>query len=183
MWMDIRWRRKWLFSNFICAFFQKPLSNLGLLYFCRMLRHTFKKSERLTSKKTFEQLFKSGKSIAVSPFRLVWMETNIVAGSNQLSVNGNQSTATDHRLPITDYCQLGISVPKKSFARAVDRNTLKRRIREAYRKNKHLLYEVLQNKNHTIALMIIYTAKEQLPYSEIEQKMVVSLQKMIVQIQ
>ena len=74
--------------------------------------------------------------------------------------------------------QLGISVPKRSFAKAVDRNTLKRRIREAYRKNKHLLYEVLKNKNLSIALMLVYIAKEELPYREIEEKMVVGLHKL-----
>ena len=127
-----------------------------------MPRHSFKKAERLISKKTFDQLFKSGKSIAVSPFRLAWVETTLVS-------------------PFS--AQIGISVPKKSFAKAVDRNTLKRRIREAYRKNKHLLYEVLQRKNLHIALMIIYTAKDELPYIEIEKKMVVSLQKMVIQVQ
>jgi len=136
-----------------------------------MIRHTFKKSERLTNKKTFDQLFSSGKSISVFPFRLVWIEIK-KDGRVEEWKNGKQPTFQ---------CLVGISVPKKSFARAVDRNTLKRRIREGYRKNKHLLYEVLQNKNHAIALMIIYTAKEQLPYSEIEKKMVVSLQKMIAQ--
>ena len=79
--------------------------------------------------------------------------------------------------------QLGISVPKRSFAKAVDRNTLKRRIREAYRKNKHLLYEVLQKKNLRIDLMMIYTAKEPLPYQEIEKKMIVSLQKLMQQVE
>lgn len=144
-----------------------------------MLRHTFKKSERLTNKKTFDQLFSSGKSIIVSPFRLVWMESTMPLTPLSLLPSPKGEGLGVRR----GEAQLGISVPKKSFARAVDRNTLKRRIREAYRKNKRLLYEVLQKKNLTIALMVIYIAKEELPYSEIEKKMVVSLQKMIVQIQ
>jgi len=146
-----------------------------------MLRHTFKKSERLTNKKTFDQLFKSGKSISVFPFRWVWIETNTASGGSS-SKQASLPTAAANLPDRQAGCQLGISVPKKSFQKAVHRNTLKRRIREAYRKNKHLLYEVLhrrcgnpQNKNHSIALMIIYTAQEQLPYSEIEKKMVVSL--------
>jgi ribonuclease P protein component len=118
---------------------------------------TFKKEERLTSKKTFDLLFNTGKSFAVPPFRLLRIETKL-SGS----------------VPV----QLGISVPKRSFAKAVDRNTLKRRIREAYRKNKQLIYEVLKKKDLSIALMIIYTAKEELPYAEIEKKMIVSLQKL-----
>ncbi len=127
-----------------------------------MPRLTFKKKERLTNKKTFDLLFNAGNSFTVSPFRLVWVKTK-----------QNQT------LPV----QLGISVPKRSFAKAVDRNILKRRIREAYRKNKHLLYELMQKKNLSIALMVIYIAKEELPYQEIEKKMVVSLQRMEAQIQ
>ena len=125
-----------------------------------MIRHTFKKEERLTNKKTFDLLFNTGTSFAAAPFRFVWLTTT--------------STAA---LPV----QLGISVPKRSFAKAVDRNTIKRRIREAYRKNKHELYEILTKKNLHIAVMVIYTAKEELPYTEIEKKMLVSLQKLIGQ--
>lgn len=119
---------------------------------------TFKKEERLTNKKAFELLFNSGKSFVLSPFRLVWIET--------------KSTSA---FPV----QLGISVPKKSFQKASDRNKLKRRIRESYRKNKHTLYEKLKKKNLHIALMVIYIAKNQLSYQEIERKMILSLQKVI----
>lgn len=122
------------------------------------MKQTFKKGERLTNKKVFELLFNSGESFSLLPFRLVWVNTK--SGSS---------------FPV----QLGISVPKRSFAKAVDRNKLKRRIREAYRKNKSLIYEVVKQKDRTIALMIIYTAKDMLSYQEIEKKMVVSLQKMI----
>ena len=122
-----------------------------------MPRHTFKKNERLTGKKTFDLLFTSGQSISVFPFRLVWMQ------------NTRHSTT-----PL----QLGISVPKRLFDRAVDRNKIKRRMREAYRKNKQLVYEVPKKKHPSIALMMIYTAKDVLSYQEIEKKMIVSLQKL-----
>ena len=124
------------------------------------MKQTFKKEERLTNKKTFDELFNSGKSISVSPFKILWSEGQ---GVNQT--------------------QVGIAVPKKSFAKAVQRNKLKRRIREAYRKNKHLLYAFLEKKNLHIAMMVIYTDKEELSYKEIEQKMVVSLQKLIGKMQ
>ena len=127
-----------------------------------MIRNTFTKKERLTNKKLFESIFESGKSISAFPFRLIWIEIALSSSAP---------------------AQLGISVPKKSFAKAVDRNKLKRRIRESYRKNKHSLYEILKKKNLSIALMIIYVAKEELPYQEIEKKMVVSLQKLTDQIQ
>ena len=121
------------------------------------MRNTFKKEERLTNKKVFEQLFNSGKGFVLSPFRFLWIESKF-----------NSS------FPV----QLGISVPKKSFPKAVDRNKLKRRIRESYRKNKHVLYEILKKKNLSLALMIIYTIKDELAYADIEKKMVLSLQNM-----
>ncbi|MBI4932118.1 MAG: ribonuclease P protein component [Bacteroidetes bacterium] len=168
-----------------------------------MPRHTFKKAERLTNKKTFDQLFKSGKSIVVPPFRWVWIE--IASPKHQVqSPKSKEAASIGCSLGIwslefeTWNLKLGISVPKKSFSKAVQRNRIKRRIREAYRKNKHLLYpegqkkmsngvyEVLyrrygnpQKKNLSIALMIIYTEKTELPYSEIEKKMLVSLQKLV----
>jgi ribonuclease P protein component len=68
--------------------------------------------------------------------------------------------------------EFALSVPKKAFKRAVDRNILRRRIREAYRLNKIELYKFLKdNKLHghkRFAFMVLYTAKEELPYSEIE---------------
>ncbi len=134
-----------------------------------MHRQTFKKQERLTNKRTFDKLFNSGKSISVSPFRWVWIE---FTSSSSLLLKEKVVRV-----------EVGISVPKKSFAKAVQRNKLKRRIREAYRKNKHLLYAFLEKKNLHIALMVIYTSREELSYNEIEQKMVVSLQKLIEKMQ
>jgi ribonuclease P protein component len=130
-----------------------------------MIRNTFRKSERLTNKKAFEQLFSKGKSIVNSPFRLVWQK----APSSQSGPEAN--------------FKLGISVPKRSFSKAVQRNKLKRRIREAFRKNKHGLYEVLKKNDLTLEAMVIYTSREELPYKEIEGKMIVSLQKLIAALQ
>ena len=135
-----------------------------------MIRHTFKKEERLTNKKTFDLLFNKGRSIAVPPFRILWI------GAKPASSLPVQPLAPTH---LYNRAQLGISVPKRSFPKAVDRNKIKRRIRESYRKNKHLLYEILKKKNLHIAMMIIYTAKNELPYQEIEKKMIVSLHKII----
>jgi ribonuclease P protein component len=131
-----------------------------------MHRLSFKKSEHLTSKRTFEQLFSKGKSFSVPPFRVLWIQ------------NPASTQASAHS-PI----HLGISVPKRSFSKAVLRNRLKRRIREAYRKNKHEVYEVFKKKNLSVDVLFIYTAKEELPYSQIEQKMIVSLHKLIAVLQ
>ena len=68
--------------------------------------------------------------------------------------------------------EFALSVPKKAFKRAVDRNVLRRRIREAYRLHKIELYKFLQNNalhsHKRFAFMVLYTAKEEMPYAEIE---------------
>ena len=68
--------------------------------------------------------------------------------------------------------EFALSVPKKAFKRAVDRNVLRRRIREAYRLNKIELYKYLKNNalhsQKRFAFMVLYTAKEEMPYSDIE---------------
>ena len=107
---------------------------------------TFSKNERLCSKVLIERLIKNGKSINHFPFRISWLPIA-------------ESTA-----PV----KIVISVPKRSFKKAVDRNRIKRQIREAYRKEKQKVYDVLSEKN--ILVMLIYTAKVKPEYSEIEQK-------------
>ena len=85
-----------------------------------------KKEERLTSKRTIERLFSGGSgSMAVYPLRVVWTVTS--------------DTATEQQPPV---CMM-VSVPKKRFRHAVDRNRLKRQVREAYRLNKHILWKAL----------------------------------------
>ncbi|MCK6648183.1 MAG: ribonuclease P protein component [Bacteroidia bacterium] len=117
---------------------------------------TFTKTERLSSKLLIDKLVEKGKSFNNSPFKFVWIEL--------------EESAT----PV----QFLISVPKRNFKRAVDRNKLKRRSREAYRKNKaDLLIKQLGDKK--ICLMLVYIAKEKLEYIEIEQKIKEGLQRLV----
>jgi len=100
---------------------------------------TFRKEERLCSKKKIDELFKNSNSFFIYPYKFLWI------------VSENK----------TDFpAQIVISVPKKRYKKAVHRNLIKRRIREVYRLNKHILYRNLQRKNITIAAMIIYVGNE-----------------------
>ena len=64
--------------------------------------------------------------------------------------------------------QFALSVPRRSFPKAYQRNLLRRRIREAYRNNKPQFYEELPKDNEQFGLMVIYLSKETLPYQDIE---------------
>lgn len=108
----------------------------------------FKKEERLKSKKVIDSLFKTGRSFGVYPLRLVW---------NSLDEG-----------PAAFPVQVSISVPKRKFPKAVDRNRIRRQVREAWRLNKSRLYDQLPAQQTPFAFMIIYTGREALPYSDIE---------------
>jgi ribonuclease P protein component len=119
---------------------------------------TFRKEERLRAKKLIESLFNSGNIVTLSPFRIIWKKCELKS-----------------KYPV----QIAISVPKKNFRKAVQRSRIKRRIREAYRKNKHTIYEIFEKKHLQIAAMLIYMASEELPYAEIEQKISLTLQLLL----
>jgi ribonuclease P protein component len=117
--------------------------------------NTFKKSDRLCSKKLIEKLFTQGKTFLVFPLRIVWLPVQ-------------------HESSL----QVVISVPKHNFHKAVQRNLIRRRIREAYRKNKQGVTEELEKKNQAMAFIIIYTGKEIATYAEIESKIILILQRL-----
>src|SRR3569832_293963 len=96
---------------------------------------TFSKDERLCNQSIIDRLIKKGNSFNSFPFKIIWLELQ-------------EST-----VPV----KIVISVPKRKFKKAVDRNRIKRLIREAYRKNKHKLIERLEDKK--IAMLLIYTSK------------------------
>ncbi len=117
-------------------------------------------NERLCSQAAIGKLVKEGKAINHYPFRLVFLQ---VPQRDEIPSS-----------PV----QLAISVPKRSFKRAVKRNLLKRRIREAYRINKHLLYRLVETKNISVNLLLVYVSTEIISYSEIERKLVALLQRL-----
>ncbi|NVN93755.1 MAG: ribonuclease P protein component [Bacteroidetes bacterium] len=120
---------------------------------------TFKKEERLCSKKSIDFLFANGKSFYFTPFKIKWLY---------------QDFETDY--PV----QIMIVVPKRYFKKAHERNKIKRQIREAYRINKFILYDSLKIKEKKISLAIIYNGKEISSYKLIEEKIILILQRLIL---
>ena len=117
---------------------------------------TLPKAERLRSRKLISLLFNDGSSIVAHPIRMLWV----------------QAENADHS-PL----QFAVSVPKKKFKRAVDRNRLKRQMREAVRKNKMAVRELLDKKNKPCAVMFVFTGNEKVEYKEIEDKIILVLQR------
>lgn len=107
---------------------------------------TYPKNEKLKSKKTIGLLFSEGQSVSKYPLRLVYVENSF---ENE------------------ELIKFGVSVSKKYFKNAVDRNRLKRILRECYRLNKNILSE---NIDKPMAMMFFYQSKEVLSYQEINEK-------------
>ncbi len=120
--------------------------------FDTIVKFTFKKPERLSSRKKIQELFSNGSSFYLHPFKVVTLPN---------------AESKVH--------QVLFSVPKRIFKRAVDRNLLKRRMREAYRLHKHLLLTEPQVLN----IAYIYTSKEIVDYTAIAS----SLKKSFIRIQ
>lgn len=124
------------------------------------MKQTFGKQERLRSKKQIARLFKEGRSFYRYPFRVSFLKEK----------------TDDPSLP-----QVLIAVSKKNFKKAVDRNKIKRLIREAYRKNKQPLAEYCTAKSVSVMFGLIYTGKTILSYAEIEKKIILILHHLIEQ--
>ncbi len=120
-------------------------------------RATFTKAERLCSKKLISKVFEEGKQFFERPLKVIYFEDKIIS-----------------TFPV----QILFTVPKKSFAKAHDRNRVKRLLREAYRCNKNSLYNTLAQRNKTMAIIIIYTSKTIANFNEVENLMKVTLKRL-----
>ena len=124
--------------------------------------NTFTKEERLCSRKSIDLLFKSGSSFLLYPFRVSYL-----------------SIATPHQFPV----QVVINVSKKRYKRAVDRNLVKRRTREAYRLQKSAqLYEPIGDSEQLLLLSIQFIGKRIYDYAFFEKKLALVFKKLTANI-
>jgi ribonuclease P protein component len=112
-----------------------------------VMKFTLGKEERLKSRKLIERLYTEGKVVKKFPLRMVYLQTEHTSNYP---------------------AQVGVSVPKRLFKKAVDRNRIKRLLRESYRLNKEIVYSEVDK---PYVFMISYLAKEEWKYVDVERKM------------
>jgi len=115
--------------------------------------YTYSKKDKLKSQKLIEKLFSEGKSMAAYPLRMVYLKTDV------------EKEAT---------FKAGVSVSKRNFKKAVQRNRIKRLMREAYRGHKNTCFN---NSSNTFALMILYIGKEEVEFASVNTQMQRLLEK------
>lgn len=119
-------------------------------------RYTFGKNEKLKSRKQIELLFKAGLSFSVFPFRVVYIITPDAGGN----------------------VQAGFSVSTRYFKKAVDRNRVKRLMREGYRLQKRELLDSCAAETKNLDVFFIYTGNELPDYDTVFEKMHAALKRL-----
>lgn len=122
------------------------------------MNFSYPKNEKLKSQKSISLLFSDGKSVSKYPLRLVYVQKTIASASN---------------------IELGVSVSKRYFKKAVDRNYFKRLLRESYRLNKSLLQDKFEQ---PYSFMLMYQTKDRLSFDQIQSKTIQLFEKFIAQI-
>lgn len=116
-------------------------------------RFTLSKEERICSKKLINELFTgNGRSMTAFPLRVVFMKRTIVDDQPRAAML--------------------VSVPKRYFKHAVDRNRVKRQVREAFRRNKSIITQNLTDDHEAVAMAFMWLTDEKFPSSEVENRMV-----------
>lgn len=121
-----------------------------------MERATFRKHEHLCGQLRIQEVFRTGRGVADHPFRLI---------------------GKSMELPTNAPAQVAFSVPKKHLRRAVDRNRMKRLMREAYRLNKGRIYARLAGRTQQVAWLFVYQGKGLPPWELTEQRISRSLDR------
>jgi ribonuclease P protein component len=133
-------------------------------------RFTLGKAERLKKRKEIEAIFDLGESFSLHPFRVFYL-------TNAVSI---QERIIDHeKMQESCLLQFGVGASKKLFKKAVDRNRIKRLIREAYRLQNAELKKILEEKREqSLSLFILYVGKEMPQFSFVKEKVFAVLEKL-----
>jgi len=124
--------------------------------------NSFSKSEHLCGEKRITRLFTQGEAFIAYPLRVVY----ILEPKKDIE-------------PVS----VMVSVPKKRFKRAVKRNRLKRLMREAYRLNKQLLFEKIEEKQLQLHVAFNYVSDDELDFATVDKKMKLAIQKLLAKIE
>ena len=116
---------------------------------------TFPKAERLTNKIIIKELFSKGSSFYIYPFRVKFLESPKITG-----------------------VQVMFAVPVRNMKRAVQRNMVRRKLREVYRHHKHPLSVKQRTEQKGLAISFIYLEKQCLTYEELESKLILTLNRL-----
>lgn len=119
-------------------------------------RYRYQHADKLKSRKAIEEIFSKGKNFSVFPLKIFWLPQK-------------------H----TSVLQAGVGVSSRNFKRAVDRNRIKRLMREAYRLQKGTLYDTLAHANQSMSVFFLYLGKELPEYELLFSKMQSALSKLI----
>jgi len=122
---------------------------------------SYGKNEKLKSRKLLEQVFSEGKSFTVFPVKVFYLKPNT---------------------PLDFPVKVGVGVSGKHFKKAVDRNRIKRLLREAYRTEKLALHKYLQEQNKHVVVFLLYIDKVLPEYAVIKTKMPLILERIIKQL-
>jgi ribonuclease P protein component len=123
---------------------------------------TWKKPEKLKSRKRIERVFREGKSFSVFPYKVVYLLNPAPAPGGPVA-------------PL----QAGFGASSRNFKKAVDRNRIKRLGREAYRLQKAPLLEQLTQQGRSMAVFFVFIGKELPDYQTVSAKIGVALQKLL----
>ena len=132
------------------------------------MRHTLKKHEILRGKKLFDEVFTRGKYIHGNILRCVWLSSSEIAQEDSPVLAG--------------------FVIRRTIRHAVDRNRVKRLIRESYRRHKEIIYSRIPSPTTTTLLVFLFpssaTSGFQLPkFIEVEQDVISILQRIALRIE
>ncbi|CAN5821503.1 hypothetical protein BH11BAC4_BH11BAC4_16280 [soil metagenome] len=119
-------------------------------------RYFFRKTDKLKSRKTIDELFSKGNSFSNFPFKVIWLPTN------------KEATL-----------QVAVGVSSRNFKKATDRNRVKRLMREAYRLQKEKLQVHLQEKELQLSVFILYMGRELPAYEMVFEKTGIIINRLI----